>query len=116
MSGPAGGTAGAEIVRAIFGAYRLAHFDATGLAYFNNTVEGFWRSFIAAVLAAPAAAILVMINWSLAAEAGYPLTHGVLHSALVEGLTYVIAWTCMSFAKSPAGATATSSTSSRSTG
>lgn len=93
MNAMAGGPQGAEIVRAIYGAYRLAHFDAGGLAYFNNTVEGFWRSFTAAALAAPASAILVMIHWSLAAEAGQPLVHGVAHSALVEGLTYVIAWT-----------------------
>ncbi|MDA0701749.1 MAG: hypothetical protein O3A96_00700 [Proteobacteria bacterium] len=98
MSTPPRGMVGAEIVRAIFGAYRLAHFDSTGLAYFNNTVEGFWRSFIAAALAAPAAAIMVILSWSLAAEAGEPLAHGILHSALVEALTYVIAWTAFPLA------------------
>lgn len=98
MSGPAGGTVGAEVIRAIFGAYRLAHFDATGLAYFNNTVEGFWRSFIAAALAAPAMAILIRIDWGLAAQAGQPLTNGLGHAVLVEILAYVIGWTALPLA------------------
>lgn len=94
MSGPVG----AEVVRAVYGAYRLAHFDASGLQWFNATVEGFWRSFLAAVIAAPASALLILIDWSLAAEAGETMAHGASHAALVEGLIYVIAWTAFPLA------------------
>ena len=38
------------------------------MAHFNLTVEGFWRSFFAAVLVAPAYAILVGMQLSAEAE------------------------------------------------
>jgi hypothetical protein len=43
----------AELVRAIHGALRLARFDPQGFNFFNRTLEGFWRSFFAAVLVGP---------------------------------------------------------------
>lgn len=42
-----------EILRALYGAYRLARFDAGGLASFDISIGGFWRSFFAAVLVLP---------------------------------------------------------------
>jgi len=42
-----------EIFSSLYGAYRLALFDENGLSFFNISVEGFWRSFFAAVLIAP---------------------------------------------------------------
>ena len=47
-----------EIWSSIFGAYRLACFDESGLSHFNISVEGFWRSFFAAILVAPGYVIL----------------------------------------------------------
>jgi len=47
-----------EIWSSIYGAFRLACFDESGHSHFNLTVEGFWRSFFAAVLIAPGYAIL----------------------------------------------------------
>jgi len=32
-----------EIAAGLAGAWRLAHFDGGGMAYFDRTVEGFWR-------------------------------------------------------------------------
>ena len=42
-----------EIIRSIQGAFLLARFNIAGMTYFNVTVDGFWRSFFAAVLLAP---------------------------------------------------------------
>lgn len=42
-----------EVISSLYGAYRLAWFDENGMAYFNVSVEGFWRSFFAAVLLMP---------------------------------------------------------------
>jgi hypothetical protein len=76
-----------EVLNGLFGAYRLAWFDASGMAHFNLTVEGFWRSFFAAVLVAPAYAILVGMQLSTEA-ADFNLALVVL----TEGIGYVLAW------------------------
>ena len=49
----------AEVLHSLYGAYRLAFLDRSGMAHFNLSVDGFWRSFFAAVLVAPGVAILV---------------------------------------------------------
>jgi hypothetical protein len=76
-----------EVLRGLYGAYRLAWFDPSGMTNFNLTVEGFWRSFFAAVLVAPAYAILIAMQLSAEVEE--------LNLALVlltEGIGYVLAW------------------------
>jgi len=77
-----------ETVSALYGALRLARFDAGGTAYFNATVEGFWRSFFAAVLVLPLFAALVISRYPPQAN----LDVEPLRFLLVEGVTYVIAW------------------------
>jgi len=42
-----------EIRRGIWGAARFASFDSRGMYYFNQTLEGFWRSFLAALVSLP---------------------------------------------------------------
>ena len=74
-----------EIVYGVYGAYRLCRFDAQGLAYFNATREGFWRSFFAAVLIAPAAFLLIALDLDKAT-----VQAGTLRIVLIEGLAYVI--------------------------
>lgn len=74
-----------EIVYGVYGAYRLCRFDAQGLAYFNASREGFWRSFFAAVLVAPAAFLITALHVDKAA-----IHAGPLRIALIEGLAYVI--------------------------
>ena len=76
-----------EVLSGLFGAYRLAWFDPSGMAHFNLTVEGFWRSFFAAVLVAPAYAILV--GMQLAAETE---EFNLALVFLVEAIAYVLAW------------------------
>src|SRR5690606_8518675 len=77
----------AEIAVSMRGAVRLALRDPAGLAFFDTSIAGFWRSFMAAVLALPAYALLLAARDE---SAGPPLDDpGVL---LVEGIAYVIGW------------------------
>lgn len=78
----------AEFSRAIYGAWRLARFDADGLKYFNDTTEAYWQSFQAAVILVPAYAILVVLR--LMAN---PTEAGLMQVVLVELIAYVINWT-----------------------
>jgi hypothetical protein len=74
-----------EVLSALYGAYRLAWFNVSGMTYFNLTVEGFWRSFFAAVLVAPVYAVLVGLRMQVA-EVNVALVF------LTEGIGYVLAW------------------------
>ena len=76
-----------EVLSALYGAYRLAWFDRSGMTHFNLTVEGFWRSFFAAVLVAPAYAVLVGMQSSIEAE-----EFNIALVFLSEGIGYVLAW------------------------
>jgi hypothetical protein len=74
-----------EVLSALYGAYRLAWFNVSGMTYFDLTVEGFWHSFFAAVLVAPAYAVLVGLRLSVA-EVNIALVF------LTETIGYVLAW------------------------
>lgn len=76
-----------EVIRSLYGAYRLARLDASGLTFFNATVTGFWRSFFAAVLVAPLYIVLVMIRYGVSGEQ-VPL----FRFLAIETIAYVIAW------------------------
>ncbi len=76
-----------EIVASLYGAWRLARFDARGLASFTTTLAGFWRSFFAAVIVAPLYALSLMMP--LDDTAGVPRGFGF---ALVEIVAYVVSW------------------------
>lgn len=80
-----------ETARSLYGAWRLARFDAGGMALFDRTPEGFWRSFRVAVLMAPPYALLILLQRG--AQAADPLRF-----ALVELIAYVIAWTAFPLA------------------
>ena len=78
---------------AMFGAWRLARFDAAGLEFFDNTVEAFWRSFYAALVVLPAYAILFALRFH-----GVAVTSGPVTVFVVESIAYVIAWTAFPLA------------------
>lgn len=76
-----------EVLRSIYGAYLLARMDVSGMALMNMTVEGFWRSFFAAVLVAPGYLLLVahrMMGWPDSVDAGWAI--------LVHAFAYLIGW------------------------
>jgi len=76
-----------ETVNSLYGAYRLARFDAGGLAFFDASIGGFWRSFSAALIVAPPYALLLTMRF----HEGLGEV-GALRFACVEAIAYVIAW------------------------
>ncbi len=85
-----------EAAFALYGAYRLARFDARGMTYFETSIEGFWRSFYAAVIVAPFYAVLLLMRHA----AGGAAVDGV-RFASVEAIAYVIAWVAFPLAMVP---------------
>ncbi len=82
-----------DIVYGIYGAWRLARLDPGAMTYFERTVEGFWKSFFAAVIVAPGIALIIAFNLSqLETEASG------LRIILVELCAYVIGWTAFPLA------------------
>ena len=77
-----------ETVMSIYGAYRLARLDASGMSYFDTSVAGFWRSFFAAVIIAPFYAILLAIRFTMIAADTDPTRF-----VLTESIAYVVSWT-----------------------
>ena len=78
----------AEIGPAVFGAWRLAQVDAGGMRYFDQSLQGFWRSFRVAVLVAPLYALLVYFDLY-----GAPGLAGWFIILIGETIGYVINWT-----------------------
>jgi len=76
-----------EILRALYGAYRLARFDAGGMTHFDATPGGFWKSFFAAVVVAPLYLLLLAVR----IENGSPDVDPARFMA-VESIAYVIGW------------------------
>jgi hypothetical protein len=76
-----------EATGSLYGAYRLARFDTGGMAFFDTSVGGFWRSFYAAALVAPFYAILLALRYSLEIDPPHPMRFFLLH---VDA--YVISW------------------------
>jgi hypothetical protein len=84
----------AEIRRSLEGAARLFLFDAKGMTGFTLTVGGFWRSFLAALIAAPLyLLILALQDRLLRANAPDDVTIPPLGPRLqLEMLTYPLSW------------------------
>jgi hypothetical protein len=78
-----------EMQTAIGGALRLACGDRRALGLFDTSIEGFWRSFRAALICYPMYLVLVLIRVTPAQWAAA----GVPRIIVVETLAYVIAWT-----------------------
>ena len=78
---------GAEFMRAVYGAWRLALLDRKGLDSFDSTVEAYWKSFNAAVIVAPAYAFFLVLGLSEADNRA-----GWLAIAAIETLAYIIGW------------------------
>jgi len=76
-----------EIGPALFGAWRMAHFDAAGMRYFDRSLTGFWRSFWVAALAAPFWAIITASELAQMHLAG-----DWFRLIAAEAIRYVISW------------------------
>jgi hypothetical protein len=83
-----GNTAWVEARLALTGTLRLARGDRGGMACFDRSLDGFWRSFRAAVISYPLYLVLLAMRVSVAewqASGGWRIV-------MVETIGYVIAW------------------------
>ena len=76
-----------EIGVSIYGAWRLALLDRSGMNWFNHSIEGFWRSFFVALLIAPLAALLVGFQLINTEEGSY-----TARLVAVEVSVYALGW------------------------
>lgn len=76
----------ADVIRGVMGAWRLARRDPSGMAWFDASPRGYWQSFWAAAVVAPAFLILDLADGSFNQEYG-------LRQAIVQMIAYVIDWT-----------------------
>jgi hypothetical protein len=83
-----GTTAWLEVQLALAGSLRLARGDRGGLACFDRSLDGFWRSFRAAVIAYPLYLVLLFMRVTVAEWQG----SGGWRIVTVETIGYVIAW------------------------
>jgi hypothetical protein len=81
-----------EVSAALYGTWRLARLDPGGLAYFDRTVAGFWRSWWSLAFAYPAGLVISGIHATPAwAEAGF------LRVALVQAIGAAIGYAAYPF-------------------
>jgi len=85
-----------EVISALYGAYRLARLDRGGADYFDKSLEGFWRSFFAAVLVLPLFVILIALRFG---EPG--LTQNTFRYFSIEMTSYAMSWVAFPLAMLP---------------
>jgi hypothetical protein len=83
-----GNAAWAEVSLAFTGAFRLARGDRGGLACFDRSLDGFWRSFRAAAITYPLYLVLLTMRVSVTEWQ----RSGGWRIIVVETIGYVIAW------------------------
>jgi hypothetical protein len=83
-----GNAAWVEVQFALAGSLRLARGQPSGLSCFDRSLDGFWRSFRAAVLSYPL--YLVLLKWRVSAAEWE--ASGVGRIVLVETVGYVVGW------------------------
>lgn len=76
-----------EIVRSTYGTWRLAHGDAGGMAYFDATEEGFWRSFRVAILLLPVQFLILALQLAIR-----PSGADLARVVSVDLIAYAIGW------------------------
>lgn len=76
-----------EIIRSVYGVWRLAHLDPRGMAYLDTTETGFWRSFQVAILLLP----LELLSLALVLQIR-PSEVGLGRIVAVDLIGYAIAW------------------------
>lgn len=79
---------GREMIMALGGAWRLAHFDPRGLLHFELSAAGARRSFLAALFVLPLYAMSLYVRYP-EEDPGGPLGRFLL----AEAVAYVVSWT-----------------------
>lgn len=85
-----------EIARSVDAAWRLARGDAGAVERLDLSVDGFWKSFAAALVVAPAYVLVLLDQYRLA---GWPDEPWM--TAFVEATGYVIGWLAFPLAAMP---------------
>ncbi len=80
----------AYLTRSVYGAWRLARLDPAGMTLFELSIPGFWRSFFAAVVVAPAYVVLVVLRFEHETEVGPDLDLGPF--LLAQLVAYTVTW------------------------
>jgi hypothetical protein len=78
----------AEVQLAVGGALKLARGDPRGLGFFDTSIDGFWRSFRAAVICYPF--FLMLLGFRV--SAAHWQSSGLMPIVIVETIGYVISW------------------------
>ena len=81
----------AEINRSLYGAWRLACVDASGMSYFTVSIDGFWRSFFAAVIVMPIYFFVLALQPAAPAPQE-PVNESTLWPLFVDLVSYVLGW------------------------
>lgn len=79
-----------EAIHGVFGAWRLLHFDRTGLQHFQTSQTAFWHSFWAAAVVLPADGIATLLLAT--APAGDTTLPDTIHTVLIYLEIYAIQW------------------------
>jgi hypothetical protein len=74
-----------DAVYGLYGAYRLAWLDKSGLSFFDRTGEGALRSFAVLFFVLPAYALIVLLRGEAAGDNLYP-------ALALRMLSYVVGW------------------------
>src|SRR5437763_15002635 len=77
-----------EVRLAVGGALRLARGDPRGLGFFDTSIDGFWRSFRAAVICYRF--FLILLGFRVSTAHWEP--SGLMRIVIVETLGYRISW------------------------
>jgi hypothetical protein len=79
--------ASGETARALYGAYRFARLDSSGIRYFRNTRGAFWRSFNTAFIIAPFYIVLLLMRYKMD-----EVPSSAIRFISVEITAYIISW------------------------
>lgn len=79
-----------ESAHGVFGAWRLLHFDRSGLSHFRSSPEGFWNSFWVALIALPAEALMSLLVLAALPETAPEASLGRV--ALVFVFIFAVRW------------------------
>jgi|ETN07SMinimDraft_1059922.scaffolds.fasta_scaffold31546_2 hypothetical protein len=83
-----------EVTRSIHGAWRIARMDPDALNYFDLSIDGFWRSFVALLVVAPFYIMFLILNHG--SQPGLELPTGPVVSTefyvAVKLIAYIIGW------------------------
>ncbi len=79
-----------EVISGTYGAWRLLYFDRTGIQYFDTTINGYWKSFYAAIVVLPAVIVLRVLFVNADPETFSEIETSRI--AIVFAIDYVFQW------------------------